>query len=103
MTDTLARLGGDEFVILTSSLADHRSIGHRIDAVQCALDRPIVLNGRPTVVSASLGSAIYPQDAQDADSLLLIADQRMYALKPKPVVRAAYRAVEASPASQPVA
>jgi len=103
VTDTLARLGGDEFVILTSSLADHRSIGHRSNAVQSALDRPIVLGGRPTIVSASLGSAIYPQDAQDADGLLLIADQRMYALKTKPVARATYHAVEASAASQPVA
>ena len=69
-SDTLARIGGDEFVLITSSLADHRSIGHRIDAIQCALERPILLAGRPTIVSASLGTAIYPQDAQDATSLL---------------------------------
>ena len=88
LSDTLARIGGDEFVFLTSSLADHRSIGHRIDAIQCALERPILLAGRPTIVSASLGTAIYPQDAQDATSLLRLADQRMYALKSKPISRA---------------
>jgi diguanylate cyclase len=88
-SDTLARIGGDEFVLITSSLADHRSIGHRIDAIQCALERPILLAGRPTTVSASLGTAIYPQDAQDATSLLRLADQRMYALKSKPISRAA--------------
>jgi diguanylate cyclase (GGDEF)-like protein len=87
-SDTLARIGGDEFVLITSSLADHRSIGHRIDAIQCALERPILLAGRPTTVSASLGTAIYPQDAQDATSLLRLADQRMYALKSKPISRA---------------
>src|SRR5271170_4833991 len=87
-SDTLARIGGDEFVLITSSLADHRSIGHRIDAIQCALERPILLAGRPTIVSASLGTAIYPQDAQDATSLLRLADQRMYALKAKPISRA---------------
>jgi len=88
-SDTLARLGGDEFVLLTSSLADQRSIGHRIDAIQCAVERPILLAGRPTIISASLGTAIYPQDAQDATNLLRLADQRMYALKTKPVARAA--------------
>ena len=88
LSDTLARIGGDEFVLITSSLADHRSIGHRIDAIQCALERPILLAGRPTTVSASLGSAIYPQDAQDAATLLRLADQRMYALKARPVSRA---------------
>jgi diguanylate cyclase (GGDEF)-like protein len=87
-TDTLARIGGDEFVLLTSSLADHRSIGHRIDAILCAIERPILLPGGPTVVSASLGTAIYPHDAQDATALLRLADQRMYALKSKPVARA---------------
>jgi diguanylate cyclase len=87
-SDTLARLGGDEFVLLTSSLADHRSIGHRIDAIHAALQRPILLGGRPTVIGASLGTAIYPQDAQDAATLLRLADQRMYALKAKPMGRA---------------
>jgi diguanylate cyclase len=87
-SDTLARIGGDEFVLLTASLADHRSIGHRIDAIHCALDRPILLAGRPTIVSASLGTAIFPQDAEDATTLLRLADQRMYALKTKPISRA---------------
>jgi diguanylate cyclase (GGDEF)-like protein len=87
-TDTLARIGGDEFVLLTSSLAEHQSIGHRVDAIQCAIERPILLPGGPTVVSASLGTAIFPHDAQDATALLRLADQRMYALKPKPVGRA---------------
>jgi len=96
-TDTLARLGGDEFVLLTSSLADHRSIGHRVDAIRCAIERPILLAGRPTIVSASLGIAIYPQDAQDATNLLRLADQRMYALKTKPVGRdAAYADIHAT-------
>jgi diguanylate cyclase (GGDEF)-like protein len=85
--DTLARIGGDEFVLLTSSLADHHAIGHRVDAIQCALARPILLAGRPTVVTASLGTAIYPHDASDATALLHIADQRMYALKAKPILR----------------
>ncbi|MCU1322286.1 MAG: hypothetical protein JWM43_1935 [Acidobacteriaceae bacterium] len=87
-SDTLARLGGDEFVLLTSSLADHRSISHRVDAIHCAIERPILLAGRPTIISASLGAAIYPHDAQDATNLLRLADQRMYALKAKPMSRA---------------
>jgi diguanylate cyclase (GGDEF)-like protein len=86
-TDTLARIGGDEFVLLTTSLADHHAIGHRVDAIQFALARPILLSGRPTSVSASLGTAVYPADGADATALMHIADQRMYALKLKPVPR----------------
>jgi predicted signal transduction protein with EAL and GGDEF domain len=33
------------------------------------------------IVSASMGMAIYPDDADDSIKLLRIADQRMYALK----------------------
>ena len=88
-TDTLARIGGDEFVLLASSLVDHPSVGRRVEAIQYALDRPILLNGRPTVITASLGTAIYPTDAADATSLMHIADQRMYALKVKPLQRPA--------------
>ena len=36
------------------------------------------------IVSASLGMAIYPDDAEDSITLLRIADQRMYALKQRP-------------------
>jgi diguanylate cyclase len=93
-TDTLARIGGDEFVLLTSFFAERHSseshsIAHRVDAIQIALSRPILLNGRPTVVTASLGTAIHPIDAADATSLLHVADQRMYALKLKPLPRTA--------------
>ena len=35
------------------------------------------------IVSASLGMAVYPDDADDSIKLLRIADQRMYALKPR--------------------
>ena len=36
-------------------------------------------------LSASLGSAMYPNDAKDATKLLRVADQRMYFLKKRPV------------------
>ena len=36
------------------------------------------------IVSASLGMAVYPDDADDSIKLLRIADQRMYALKQRP-------------------
>jgi predicted signal transduction protein with EAL and GGDEF domain len=36
------------------------------------------------IVSASMGMAIYPDDADDSIKLLRVADQRMYALKQRP-------------------
>ncbi len=102
-SDTLARLGGDEFILLaadtghrdgTATSTAHESehaLEHLVETVRNAVERPIVLDGQTMMVSASLGLAIYPDDAEDATRLLRVADQRMYALKARPV-RVAARA-----------
>jgi GGDEF domain-containing protein len=48
------------------------------------MERPILVDGQSMIVSASLGMAVYPDDADDSIKLLRIADQRMYALKQGP-------------------
>jgi diguanylate cyclase len=83
-SDTLARLGGDEFIIVATDLGVDQTLDHFMESVRGALDRPIQIEGQSMVVSASLGMAIYPDDADDSIKLLRIADQRMYALKQRP-------------------
>jgi diguanylate cyclase (GGDEF)-like protein len=82
--DTLARLGGDEFTMITSELGGEQSLESMLDDVRHAVERPLMVDGRPMVVTASLGVAIFPDDAPDAARLLRIADQRMYLLKQRP-------------------
>jgi diguanylate cyclase (GGDEF)-like protein len=83
-SDTLARLGGDEFIIVATDLEQGQSADHFVEAVRYALERPVLVEGRSMIVSASLGMAVYPDDANDSIKLLRIADQRMYALKQGP-------------------
>jgi diguanylate cyclase (GGDEF)-like protein len=83
-SDTLARLGGDEFIVVATDLDVDQSLHHFMESVRGALEMPILVEGRSMIVSASLGMAIYPDDADDSIKLLRIADQRMYALKQKP-------------------
>jgi diguanylate cyclase (GGDEF)-like protein len=83
-SDTLARLGGDEFIIVAADLGADQTVDHFMESVRSALARPIVIEGQSMIVSASLGMAIYPDDASDSIKLLRIADQRMYALKQRP-------------------
>jgi diguanylate cyclase (GGDEF)-like protein len=80
-TDTLARLGGDEFIIVASDLEADRTLTQFVETVQSALEEPVQVEGESMVVSASLGMAVYPDDADDSIKLLRVADQRMYALK----------------------
>jgi diguanylate cyclase len=42
------------------------------------------VEGQSMTISASLGMAVYPDDAEDSIRLLRVADQRMYALKQRP-------------------
>jgi diguanylate cyclase (GGDEF)-like protein len=83
--DTVARLGGDEFTIVATDMQSEHTVERFVESIRSAIERPIVVNGQAMSLSASLGSAMYPNDAKDAAKLLRVADQRMYFLKKRPV------------------
>ena len=83
-SDVLARQGGDEFLLLLSTAGEEdpreaaRAAGERIAA---ALDEPFEISDARFHVGASIGIALYPQDAADADMLFKHADTAMYQAK----------------------
>ncbi|ADO48482.1 diguanylate cyclase domain-containing protein [[Enterobacter] lignolyticus] len=80
--DTLARLGGDEFVALLPDLNnDDMSLQPAIDSMTAALSQSFLINDIVISISGSIGVAVFPRDAQDADSLLNCADKAMYTAK----------------------
>lgn len=80
-SDTAARLGGDEFVVLLGGLASADGIEPLLQRLMQAIGEPICIPGVDAVVGASIGVAIYPQDATEPDTLLRQADMAMYAAK----------------------
>ena len=79
--DTLARLGGDEFAVVVAAVhnrSDVHEIAHRLEH---SFDNPFAVGGLVVQGSASIGVALYPDDADSADSLLRTADAAMYAIK----------------------
>ncbi len=80
-TDTVARLGGDEFIVILSELDDASSIGPVAENVLLKLAEPFQLKGDAAQVSASMGIALYPDDASEIEDLLKAADQAMYVAK----------------------
>jgi diguanylate cyclase (GGDEF)-like protein len=74
--DFVARLGGDEFAVVMPRVADRA----QIDA---AAERFAVLEIRkgPHAVGASVGCALYPDDADTAQSLMQVSDAGMYERK----------------------
>jgi diguanylate cyclase (GGDEF)-like protein len=78
--DLLARFGGDEFAVL---LEDTDGAGARLvaDRILASVEESFDIGGMTLNVNASIGSALYPGDAADADGLLARADVAMYAAK----------------------
>jgi diguanylate cyclase (GGDEF)-like protein/PAS domain S-box-containing protein len=76
--DTVARIGGDEFVIILSELdtADHIEIV--VAKIRKILSDPFEYHGNMLKVGASIGIAIFPDDAIDAQHLVTLADTAMY-------------------------
>jgi diguanylate cyclase (GGDEF)-like protein len=80
-SDVLSRWGGDEFVVLladSNEEADFRQVARRMCE---AARQPIDLEGIATRLTLSIGFAIYPDDAEDAETLTSLADHTMFHAK----------------------
>jgi diguanylate cyclase (GGDEF)-like protein/PAS domain S-box-containing protein len=81
--DTLARLGGDEFVIALEHLKRAEDAAQVANKLVRALSRPIEVGVHTLNTSCSIGISIYPNDADDAVTLMKNADTAMYYAKEK--------------------
>ncbi|WP_445150525.1 putative bifunctional diguanylate cyclase/phosphodiesterase [Baekduia sp. Peel2402] len=79
--DVVARFGGDEFVILVADVVDAADAMAVAERLAATLTPPIVLDGEPRFVTASVGVAVAGELHLDADQLLQDADVAMYRAK----------------------
>jgi diguanylate cyclase (GGDEF)-like protein/PAS domain S-box-containing protein len=80
-SDTIARLGGDEFTVIMEAFPDSQTVVHVAERILAALSQPVSLQMRDYYVTCSIGIALYPNDGQDAQTLLKNADVAMYRAK----------------------
>jgi diguanylate cyclase (GGDEF)-like protein/PAS domain S-box-containing protein len=82
-SDTVARIGGDEFMIILPDVGrrDHAETVARKLIHSLVLPFELGTRGGDVVIGASIGIALYPDDAQGADALIKAADAAMYAAK----------------------
>ncbi|MFC7514252.1 diguanylate cyclase [Herbaspirillum sp. GCM10030257] len=81
VTDVVARYGGDEFVILLKGVTDADDVIKTEQKIREAVETPVPLAHGTAQVGASIGWALFPEDGEDVDALLRIADVRMFDTK----------------------
>lgn len=78
--DTLSRTGGDEFTLILPE-TNAGGAAHTAQRIANAMTESMVVAGHELTVTASIGIALYPDDAHDLVNLLSNADIAMYRAK----------------------
>jgi diguanylate cyclase (GGDEF)-like protein len=80
-SDVVARLGGDEFVVLLQDLQGTEQAATVARKLLAAVIQPVTVRNTQCRVTASIGICIFPDDAQDEQTLMRHADIAMYLAK----------------------
>jgi len=87
--DTVARMGGDEFSILLVDIDDVDVVANIAQRIVYNISAPFFYNSQQLNINASVGIALFPQNASSSQELLDRADQAMY--KAKQIGKGNYR------------
>ncbi|MEG0872847.1 MAG: diguanylate cyclase [Clostridia bacterium] len=75
------RLGGDEFAIVIEDVKTTEDISILLDNLKLELKEPFIIDNTDIALEYSMGIAIYPEDAQSRQQLIMYADDAMYHIK----------------------
>lgn len=92
----IARLGGDEFTVTITDANAHTDIEAIANIILQSLSSPYTISKRTINISASIGMAEYPTDANTVEGLIKSADSAMYRAKEKGKNQAAWYTAELS-------
>jgi len=79
--DTLSRLGGDEFTVILKDIKVPKNAATVAQKILNKMKEPIKIADHTLHISASIGIALYPDDATNMDDLIKYADAAMYKAK----------------------
>lgn len=80
-SDTVSRQGGDEFVVLLSEIGQAEEAAISATRLLAAVAAPHSVDQTELHITTSIGISVYPEDAQDAETLIKNADTAMYQAK----------------------
>ena len=74
-------MGGDEFLLLLTDVARVQNVTAIAQKILGAFRNPFVIDNHELTITTSIGIAIFPDDGEDADTLMKNADIAMYRAK----------------------
>lgn len=77
----IARFGGDEFGVLIEPLGSREELAQHAETLLQELYAPIFIEGQEIYARASIGGAVYPDDADNPESLIKDADAALHKAK----------------------
>jgi diguanylate cyclase (GGDEF)-like protein len=80
-SDTVSRHGGDEFLVLMAEISQPSDAALIAEKILSVLAAPSQIDNHLISLSASLGIALFPEDGDDAATLITRADAAMYSCK----------------------
>ena len=80
-SDTISRQGGDEFVLVLRAIERAEDVRLTAQKILTALEQPHHIDDRDINICVSIGISIYPDDAQDVETLIKSADTAMFYAK----------------------
>ncbi|PSW05985.1 EAL domain-containing protein [Photobacterium lipolyticum] len=80
-TDMVSRLGGDEFTVILSELKNPQGVERVAQNILHEFSAPFSLGVETVYITPSIGITLYPEDGEEAETLLKNADQAMYSAK----------------------
>ncbi|MBZ0154800.1 MAG: EAL domain-containing protein [Alphaproteobacteria bacterium] len=81
--DIIARIGGDEYAVLLPQITREQDVVTIIKKIMKALRAPHMIDTYEIFLSASVGASLYPDDGENAETLVQNADTALYHAKEK--------------------
>jgi diguanylate cyclase len=81
--EMMARMGGDEFVVVLPTFSTTQEIGDAAQKILNAFISPFNIESQEVFIKPSIGISLYPNDEEEPDKLIQLADTAMYYAKKK--------------------
>ncbi|MDE6427165.1 MAG: GGDEF domain-containing protein [Ruminococcus sp.] len=79
--DFAARITGDEFAIILGANNSNQDIINFVGRVQSIFNIPVTVDGNTVGISSSIGVAMFPRDASEAEEILRCSEKAMFMSK----------------------